>query len=915
MRSPRPVHYVLSSHWDREWYATFQDFRYKLVSVLDRIFDALEDGRLLGPFQTDGQAIMVSDYLEIRPEALGRMQRLARAGKLAIGPWYVIPDEFLVSGESLVRNLQFGLGAASAMGGEPSRVLFLNDTFGHNSQMPQLAHLFNLSGGFIWRGVNHHRTRQLRWRGADGSTLACHRFGRGGYWGYSVFVRANVDPSDGAEPSEVRARLERYLQTEAEATALSPILLFDGADHTAWDEPVYDVLREYLEKDDDTFQIRHSSLGAYMKDVLAEADRIDVVVTGELREPGRDAWNVDEQTILAGTASSRVWIKAWNARCETLLTLWAEPLCAWASLTPAGPAYPEGFLTTGWRWLLQNHPHDSICGCSIDAVHDDMRFRFAQAEQLAERLTLEATHSLAKQIGDPGDAARVTLFNPLPYPLKDVVTFKLRLPTDYPRFGPSERFQNQLAFRLYTTEGQVPYQRLRVVPARAQVRTSDVKAPELETRDEVTVALWLELPPLGYTSLFVQPGEVTLPTSYTGQLITGERTAENDLIALTVEPNGSLTLTDKRSGEVYANLNTFEERGDVGDGWTFNPPENDQVFLSIGAATSLSVLTNGRFQATFRVRTILHVPRAFAWADHERARESVPLVITSDVTLKAGSDLLEITTTVNNTAQDHRVCVLFPSGVEADTYVSDTPFDVVTRPVALQSESHTYREPELAEKPQTSFTALRQGDRGLAVLSTGLYESAVRDAPARPIALTLFRGTRQTPFTSGEPGQQVLGELSFRYGLTPLREGVPTLELCQRAQRFAAGTRAVQVERRDVLKAHRFADRPAQASFIEAQGAVATSLQRSAEALVVRAFNPSTERSTFTLISHAFSVVKAQQVDLEGQVIAEVAVKDDTVSLELRAKQIVTLRLTGEGNGLDEATPTTNTREDSCDFP
>ena len=91
------AHYVLSTHWDREWYQSFQNFRYQLVRLLDRVIAGLEDGRLRGPFQTDGQAIILEDYLEIRPDRREQLQRLARAGKLVIGPWYVLPDEVLVS--------------------------------------------------------------------------------------------------------------------------------------------------------------------------------------------------------------------------------------------------------------------------------------------------------------------------------------------------------------------------------------------------------------------------------------------------------------------------------------------------------------------------------------------------------------------------------------------------------------------------------------------------------------------------------------------------------------------------------------------------------------------------------------------------------------------------------------------------
>ena len=135
---PRTAHYVISTHWDREWYQTFQDFRFQLVRLLDRVIVALQDGTLQGPFQTDGQAIMLQDYLEIRPERTELVKQLVREGKLIVGPWYVLPDEFTVSGEALVRNLRMGAELVRAMGAEPSKAGFLCDMFGHTGQMPQI---------------------------------------------------------------------------------------------------------------------------------------------------------------------------------------------------------------------------------------------------------------------------------------------------------------------------------------------------------------------------------------------------------------------------------------------------------------------------------------------------------------------------------------------------------------------------------------------------------------------------------------------------------------------------------------------------------------------------------------------------------------------------------------------------------
>ena len=106
--SPRKAFLVSHTHWDREWYLTFNRFRVNLVEVVDRVLDALDHDPEFRHFVLDGQSAVLEDYLEAAPDQRDRVDRLVREGRLAVGPWYILPDEFLVSGEATVRNLMFG---------------------------------------------------------------------------------------------------------------------------------------------------------------------------------------------------------------------------------------------------------------------------------------------------------------------------------------------------------------------------------------------------------------------------------------------------------------------------------------------------------------------------------------------------------------------------------------------------------------------------------------------------------------------------------------------------------------------------------------------------------------------------------------------------------------------------------------
>ena len=346
----RRVHYVLSTHWDREWYQTFQHYRYRLVQLLDHIIAGMRDGRLRGPFFTDGQAILLEDYLEVRPERQEEVARLAQSGMLAIGPWYVLPDEFLVSGESLIRNLRYGRQRARAMGAIPSQAGFACDLFGHNSQLPQIFAGFGIKAGFVWRGINLIDKRLFLWRGADGTEMPCYRFGPIGYCDYAFAVRHANEPQRAFDAGQTAKELQTFVENEAKLTETDAMLMFDGGDHLGWDERNYSVVMQKMQEKNSDVEVTHSSLDAFLAEMLPQADRITTIVEGELREPGKHPTEMDQQWIIPGVLSSRVWIKQANAHCQTLLCQWAEPMSALASAS-LQREYPHQLLELAWRGL------------------------------------------------------------------------------------------------------------------------------------------------------------------------------------------------------------------------------------------------------------------------------------------------------------------------------------------------------------------------------------------------------------------------------------------------------------------------------------------------------------------------------------------------------------------------------------
>ncbi len=901
---PRKAHYVVSTHWDREWYQAFQDYRYRLVQLIDRVLEGWQREDLCGPFQTDGQAVVLEDYLEVRPEREEKIRQLVRDGKFVVGPWYVLPDEFLVSGESLIRNLRMGRGVASSLGGQPSSAGFLCDMFGHNSQMPQILAGFGIRGAFLWRGINLVDQRLFTWRGADGTELPVYRFGKVGYCSYAVQVRGADPSAPRPVPAEIEKNLRAFLEEENEKTVVGPLLLFDGGDHMEWDPGAYAVLSSHLDRLGDKYEVVHSSLDAYLDELTAVREQIALVVEGELREPGLYPDAVDAQWLIPGVTSSRVRIKQANAACQSLLCQWAEPLSVYAEAV-LGLPYPQGYLDVAWRWLIQNHPHDSICGCSIDAVHEDMFYRFHQCEQIAHRLAVEATRRLAASVqGEVApDALRVVVFNPLLRPFDGIADLELEIPMDWPlQYGTMGAFEAKPGFSVFDASGQqIAFQRTGQALDRARFRTFDRTFPQSYRVNLVKTSLPLRIPAAGYTTLTVKPAREPVRISAGAGLAATERSMENEFLAVQIEADGTLTITDKRTGQVYQRMLVFEDRADIGDGWNFGPAVNDQAIFSTGSRFSLALVANGPYRATFRQRIAMELPAVFDFSNMARGEELggslSEMVIDNLITLRAGADRVEIETVVHNNIQDHRLRVIFPSGAKAETCLMDTPFDVVERKIALRADNDRYREPEVEFKPQQTFTAVFDTQRGIAVVSSGLLECAVQDLPEHPLALTLFRATRKTVNTDGEPGGQEQGELRFHYWIVPLKGAPDRSRLFELGQLLAGGLRTAQLTAADVARFRQDCSLPAEGGFLSLDSpAVITSLRKEGQGSEVRLFNPDENPVEAVLAfsagtGNAACPVEVYPVDFESNPVGQpYPVENGRVLIPLGPKEIRTLR-------------------------
>jgi alpha-mannosidase len=417
----------------------------------------------------------------------------------------------------------------------------------------------------------------------------------------------------------------------------------------------------------------------------------------------------------------------------------------------------------------------------------------------------------------------------------------------------------------------------------------------------VDVTARVKIPAFGYTALKLETASE--PTRQGGKgLTTGPVSAENDFLTIEFENNGLLKLTDKRSGQVYDKLLILQDSADIGDGWYHGPAVSDELHYSGAANASIACIVDGPEKTTFRVELHWPLPAKFDFNDMNRDTARKELRVDHEVTLRAGCDRVEVKTTVYNQIKDHRLRILFPSGAKADTYLADSPFDVIQRPIALHKDHYKWAELEVDTKPQQSWTAVADKKRGLAVISDGLPESAVCDWSERPIALTLLRGFKKTVMTKGEPGGQIQGRHDFNYWIMPLSGGPNFTELCTAGQKLAAAISTVQPELvkktnnpEEPIKPTNFGRGPVlpeKFGFIKVNGPVVVTAFRAGDddSTVIRFFNPDNKNAKCE-ISLFEKIGKAWLCDLEEKAVEKMPVSGGKLKMNVDPKKIVTIKL------------------------
>ncbi|NOK64026.1 MAG: hypothetical protein GFH27_549325n86 [Chloroflexi bacterium AL-W] len=862
MTKPLNLHIISHTHWDREWYLTFQQFRFRLVEMMDALLDLLERDPEFRYFHLDGQTIVLEDYLEIRPHREAALRALIEEGRILIGPWYVQPDEFLVSGEAIIRNLQMGLRIARRYG-EPMMVGYLPDSFGHIAQLPQLMRSFGLDTFVHGRGIFRSQTggTEYWWRGLDGSCLL-------GIFLATWYNNAQRFPED---PDEALAFVQQVTERLKQVGAGQDLILMNGVDHFVAQDNLT-AIRRSLEQRLQEGRLIHARL----PDVI---EALQGVAGDHLRTVDGELTNEDEGTLLTGVRSARVGLKQANNAVERLLEYWVEPYETWASLL--GTSYDRDFLHYAWKLLLQNHPHDSICGCSIDQVHREMWPRFDQATQVGEELLNRAMRHIAAHADttahDTDNALETTallVHNPLPRTRNDVVVVELdfALRSEY------------CAVELLDDQGQpVPVQVLQRVQ-RTRKALSPIATPHEVPVSRYTVAIYCEkLPACGYR---VYTARLLPQRPQRGGSMVHAGTLENEYLRVTVAADSTLTIVDKRTGLTYERLHFFRDEGDIGDQYNHIKPLHDTIVETIGQV-ELAVLSDGPVIAELELTVRPQLPLA-ARPDREgRADTTIEVPIRSRVRLLRGAERVEITTTIDNTVADHRLRVVFPLGEPITAVQSDTTFGAVERPIDIPS----WWPWASRDRPHRSWINAQVNGRGLALLSRGLYEHDARADGQLELTLLRSIGYMFVDFQTyapldAVPEGQCLGTHRFEYAMVP-HANDPHAALAEAAAAFNAPLRAHQTT-------HHSGNLPSTHSFLalEPMALQLTTIKRAEdrESVIVRCYN-TTDETIQGQLRVPGNWQAAYRVNLDEQREETLTLTGDSLSLVCAPWQIITVEL------------------------
>lgn len=747
------VHVVPHSHWDREWYFTTSRSKIYLMKDFKDVLDTLESNDEFKYFMIDAQASLLDDYLKWIPNDEERIKSLVQKGKLIIGPWYTQTDQLVISGESIVRNLYYGIERCKEFGNY-MKVGYVPDSFGQSAQMPQIYSGFGIKDSLFWRGVSDDMvdSTEFNWKGSDGTVAFAVQIPFGYYYGGNI-------PED---EEELKFYLKEQIGKLKEKASTNNVYFPNGFDQA----PIRINLPEILKKAnaiDEENEYIMSTIENYISSVKSERS--------DFKQLEGEFVNGKHMRIHKSIFSSRSDLKMMNNHLENYIVNVVEPILTMSY--SLGNDYPHTTMKDIWKLMFENAAHDSIGSCNSDTTNEDVYMRYKQARDLSINLLDLHMRLVSTKIKNNNEEITLTLFNASPKNRTEVIEFEA--------FVPEEDFiiktidGKELKYVIKSKEDISDYvlaQTIRLNPSKKIYVPSKVYKAKIALKAE-------DVPSVGYCQVVFELNKKNKLSVKENK----ETEIENKYYKISANENGSINIMDKMSNRLYSNQAILEENGDDGDSYNYSPPRKDLIISSLDFKSEVTALKS-EIQEELILKYSMKLPVSLD--ERSNGNVSVDMQVEMKISLDDDKNIILFHIDVDNKALSHRVIVLFNTEIASKLSIADQQFGVISRQTVLEEEIKLWKanetlwqEKPITIEPMQSFVTLEDEERGLAIFTEGVREYQIVGEKFDTIALTLFRsfshmGKENLLYrpgrSSGEkivetPNSQLLGKLNFTFGI------------------------------------------------------------------------------------------------------------------------------------------------------
>ena len=917
-RNKYTFHVISNTHWDREWRFPFQINRQMLVDMIDKAIAILENNPTYKAYHLDSQSIVIEDYLEIKPHNRERISKLVKDKRLFIGPWYVLPEEFQVGGENLIRNLLIGHKICKEIG-RVSKTGYSPFSWGQISQLPQIYSNFGIDFIIFYRGINSLDSPKAEfiWEGADGTQILSSRLStmpRYNFYFYIYrpvlfnefpstlkfspdkksflfhFADSNLYKSDYFNPKpavtyfeeNIKTQVEKIIQDQAKDFTTPHIIWMEGHDSSGPNEKTIQIIND-IKKYFPDLNVIHSTLEDYIEAVKNSIDISKLkLVKGERRSTQYD---LRSGNLYGYTTSARMDLKIKNFDCERWLQYYAEPFYNFASIN--GLDTNDKYLEIAWKLLIQNSAHDSIGGCSLDIVHEDMINRYKQVKEISTGLFSKAIQFLVT-LGEIIEKENLyenylTCINPSSYDRSEVVKFVIDVPVEFAKDG----------IKILDLSGKSMEVQISKVETTQPVLEQMIDRPMyVDIKRYTGYALLDSIPSFGLKTFKVIPSEKNPFIKKIAKKIKDKIILENDYLKVTINKNGTFNILHKDSNRKYSNLGYLYDEGEGGHAWvhkSFKP-----FVTTLKSQPEIKLIENGPLFSKVLIKHKFKIPERKLKIMSGKIIKTPGGVIPIDIELiiSKTSQRIDLKINLTNTIENHRLRIMFPSKLNAQYHYGEGQFDVVKRPIK-RIDASNWVEPPMYDFPLHNFVDVNDGNNGLAIIVDGLKEYEILDNKNRTIALTLLRAFSYVivPSSTEEfldmKGSQCLGKHEFKLSIFPHRSNWDAGNVFPEAIKFNQPLSLVET---NSITSNNLI--PNSFIRIQPENLIFSCFKKGEDgkSYVLRIFNP-TDNILHGAISLHWTLKEAFVVNLEELVIEKINFNNNSINLVVPPKKIVSLKL------------------------